>query len=287
MHETQKQELADMMGRPDLDVRMVSALAGDRHLNEREKDILTRLKEERSDGIYSDILYALTYKSFPSKQAKKLWDEITAHRTSLKNQLSRDPGIAVATHDYLTNVASLLKGVAIIEETKMASFATSASKDGLTGLFDQATFRHRLKEELERQIRYGGNLSLVLFDLDHFKRINDTYGHPEGDIVLKKVSEILQEQVRKMDTPARYGGEEFAIILPEVDVGSAFIFAERLRQSVFTEFEENTFQVSISIGVTSANPQQEVSVNELIKQADEQLYKAKQNGRNRVCALGL
>lgn len=283
-HEDQKQELADMTGRPDLDVRMVSALAGDRTLNEREKHVLGRLAEERGDGLYSDMLYALTYKSFPSKQAKKLWDDIVAHRLLLKEHLGRDAGISVAAHDYLTNVANLLRGVAMIEETKMSSFATSASKDGLTGLFDQATFRHRLKEELERQIRYGGQLSLVMFDLDHFKKINDTYGHPEGDVVLKKVADIVLEQIRKMDTAARYGGEEFAVILPEVDAKSAFIFAERLRQAIFAAFEHNHFSVSVSVGLAAADPHTEIDSPTLIKYADEQLYKAKQSGRNRVCA---
>lgn len=284
-YDTQKQELADMASRPDLDIRMVSALSGDRTLNEREKYILNRLKEERDEGLYSDMLYALTHKSFPSKQAKKLWDEITAHRATLRNLLGRDLGISVAAHDYLTNIAKLLSGVALIEETKMASLATSASKDGLTNLFDQATFRHKLKEELERKIRYGGSLSLVMFDLDHFKQINDTYGHPEGDIVLKKVSEILQEQVRKMDTPARYGGEEFAVILPEVDAGSAFIFAERLRQAIVSGFEDNAFPVTVSLGIACAGQTEELTPEELIKKADKQLYNAKKQGRNRVCGI--
>ncbi|MAI08396.1 MAG: GGDEF domain-containing protein [Magnetococcales bacterium] len=282
-----KSELADMASRPDLDIRMVSALAGDRTLNEREKHTLIRLKEERGEGIYSDLLYALTYRSFPSKQAKHLWDEITNHRANLKNALGRDVGISVATHDYLTNVTSLLKGVAMIEESKMSSFASTASKDGLTGLYDQATFKHRLKEEMERQIRYGNPFTLVMFDLDHFKKINDTFGHAEGDIVLKKVADILLAQARKMDTAARYGGEEFAVILPEVEETSAFIFAERLRQAVEENFKHGEFPVTISVGLASCQPGVEETPDNLIRKADAQLYKSKENGRNRVSAQNL
>tara|TARA_R110000868_G_scaffold218576_2_gene469307 strand:+ start:232251 stop:233126 length:876 start_codon:yes stop_codon:yes gene_type:complete len=282
-----KSELADMAGRPDLDIRMVSALAGDRTLNEREKQTLLRLKDDRGDGIYSDLLYALTYRSFPSKQAKHLWNEITAHRTNMKNLLGRDVGISVAAHDYLTNVSQLLKGVAVIEESKMASFASTASKDGLTGLYDQTTFKHRLKEEMERQIRYGNPFTLVMFDLDHFKSINDTYGHAEGDVVLKKISDILLAQARKMDTAARYGGEEFAVILPEVEETSAFIFAERLRQQIEASFKDGEFPVTVSIGLAASLPNVEETPDNLIRRADAQLYRAKNAGRNRVCAQNL
>ncbi|MFT7433755.1 MAG: diguanylate cyclase (GGDEF)-like protein [Alphaproteobacteria bacterium] len=282
-----KTELADMAGRPDLDIRMVSALAGDRTLNEREKQTLLRLKQDRGDGIYSDLLYALTYRSFPSKQAKHLWNEITDHRASMKNLLGRDVGISVAAHDYLTNVSGLLKGVAVIEETKMSSFANTASKDGLTGLYDQTTFKHRLKEEMERQIRYGSPFTLVMFDLDHFKMINDTYGHAEGDVVLKRISDILLAQARKMDTAARYGGEEFAVILPEVEEASAFIFAERLRQNIEDNFKDGEFAVTVSIGLAATQANVDETPDNLIRRADAQLYRAKNAGRNRVCAQNL
>ena len=227
--ENHKDELADMAGRPDLDIRMVSALAGDRNLNEREKQTLLRLKEERGDGIYSDLLYALTYRSFPSKQAKHLWDEITNHRSAMKTVLGRDIGIGVAAHDYLTNVSNLLNSVAVIEESKMSSFANTASKDGLTGLYDQTTFKHRLKDEMERQIRYGNTFTLVMFDLDHFKSVNDNFGHAEGDIVLKKLALLLDEQNRIEDIVARIGGEEFVILLNHCDADEAIKKAQSLR----------------------------------------------------------
>lgn len=280
---THQEELADIMATAELDIRFVIALAGDRTLNARERAILQRMYDERGEGLYSDILSVLTHRSFPPKQARHLWDEITEHRKNLKSKLGRDVGIGVAAHDYLTNIASLMQAVSIVEESKMSSLASVATRDGLTGLFDQTSFKHRLKEELERQSRYGGPLSLVMFDLDKFKSINDTYGHTEGDIVLKNVSDILVRQARRIDTTARYGGEEFSVILPEVDNKAAFIFAERLRQKVMESFQDNPYPVTISIGIAT-NPAEAIeSADNLIKRADTQLYKAKNSGRNKVC----
>jgi diguanylate cyclase (GGDEF)-like protein len=278
-----EEQVADFIARGELDVRMVSALAGDRTLNAREQDILEKLFAERGEGLYADMLYSLTHRAFPSRQAKHLWEEITLHRKSLKVKLNRDVGIAVAAHDYLANVAGLMQGVTIIEETKMATLANVATRDGLTGLYDQTSFKHKLKEEIERQLRYGGVLSLVMFDIDHFKGINDTYGHAEGDSVLRNVSDILRKQVRKIDTAARYGGEEFAVILPEVDDKAGFIFAERLRQKVQDSFGEAPYKITISLGVFTNPNGQAITAEEFIKRTDALLYEAKRGGRNRVC----
>lgn len=272
------------MNRAELDVRMVTALCGDRHLNAREQDTLNRLLAERGDGLYADMLYTLTHRAFPIKQARHIWDEIINHRKNVNAKLGRDIGIAVAAHDYLTNASGLMKGVTIIEESKMASLANVATRDGLTGLFDQTSFKHRLKEELERQVRYGSPISLVMFDIDHFKQVNDNHGHAEGDRVLRQVADILRQQVRLMDTAARYGGEEFAIILPEVEQQAAYIFAERLRQNVedFFKAETQPFPITISLGLKTAQQETPTTPEALIVAADEQLYKSKRTGRNKV-----
>lgn len=275
--------MADFIARGELDARMVSALAGDRTLNAREQDILEKLFAERGEGLYADMLYSITHRAFPSRQAKHLWEEITLHRKSLKVKLERDVGIAVAAHDYLANIAGLMHGVTIIEETKMATLANVATRDGLTGLYDQTSFKHKLKEEIERQVRYGGVLSLVMFDIDHFKGINDNYGHAEGDAVLRHVSDILRGQVRRVDTAARYGGEEFAVILPEVDDKAGFIFAERLRQKVQDAFAEAEYDITISLGVYTNPTAQVITSEEFIKRTDALLYEAKRGGRNKVC----
>jgi diguanylate cyclase (GGDEF)-like protein len=273
-------ELVNIISHGDIDLRMVVAIAGDRSLNAREQNTLQRLQSERGEFLYADMLYSLTHRSFPSKQAKILWGEILSHRKQLKNHLGRDVGISVAAHDYLENVSGLLKGVSIIEESKMESFANVATHDGLTGLCDHKTFKHCLKGELERLTRYGGCLSLIMFDIDHFKEVNDTHGHAEGDAVLRELADVLRMEVRRIDTAARYGGEEFAVILPEVGKEDAYIFAERLRTNVQKAFKEGNIPITISLGIATAVAGDDLTTESLIKMADGKLYEAKESGRN-------
>ena len=279
---TREEELAGIIKGPRLDMRTVSALAGDRTLNAREQDMIQRLQSERGEGLYSDVLYALTHKSFPPRQARQLWQAICTHRELLKRQLGRDAGICVAAHDYLVNMERLLSDVSLIDARKLESFANVATRDGMTGLIDHATFQLNLREEMERQSRYGGKVSLVMLDIDHFKQINDTFGHTEGDRVICQLADILRTTVRRMDVAARYGGEEFAVILPEVDTEAAFIFAERLRQKVETAFAQGSIQVTISAGIATSNSTIAFTPADLIKTADAHLYAAKKAGRNRV-----
>jgi len=159
--------------------------------------------------------------------------------------------------------------------------------DGLTGLFVHKYFQVRLAEEIKRIKRYGGSVSLVMTDVDHFKSFNDTYGHQQGDIVLKYVAKLIKETVRQnVDVPCRYGGEEFAVIMPNTDSDGALTFAERLRKKV-EEFpfpgQEKPLHVTISIGVATA-PDDADDKLDLIKKADMALYFSKENGRNRVTA---
>ncbi|MGC2063828.1 MAG: diguanylate cyclase [Thermodesulfovibrionales bacterium] len=157
-----------------------------------------------------------------------------------------------------------------------------ATTDGLTGLFNHRIFQERLTGELKRQSRISGPLSLMLTDIDFFKKVNDTYGHPVGDIVLKKVSKVIRESLRDIDIPARYGGEEFAVILPGTDGPGARVIAERLRTAVQGKTfsaDEKSFRVSISIGI-AVSPADAKRKEELIEKADQALYHAKHNGRN-------
>lgn len=278
-----RDEMVDLANYKELDVRIVAALAGDRDLNAREQTVVERLKEERGESLFSDMLYTLTHKMFPSRQAKTLWAEIGTHRGKLSERLGRDPGVAVATHDYLTNVSPLLKSVGLIEESKLHSITDVATRDGLTGLFDKTTFNHHLREELERQQRYGGALTLVMCDIDHFKLLNDTHGHADGDIALQQVAEIIAEQCRSTDIPGRIGGEEFGIILTAVDAKAGYIFAERLRQTIELKFVDSAYDVTISVGMAEATEENKsLTPDQLIRTADAALYSAKNNGRNQV-----
>jgi diguanylate cyclase (GGDEF)-like protein len=156
--------------------------------------------------------------------------------------------------------------------------------DGLTGAHNKRYFIEFLEREIARCSRYGRPLSLLMFDIDHFKQINDTHGHLTGDFVLKELSRRLLGRIRKEELMARYGGEEFAVVLPETGHEGAMYFAEQIRQIVGGEtfdYEGDRFTITISVGVYTLNGE---SMDPLgfIKRADENLYRAKRMGRNRV-----
>jgi len=156
--------------------------------------------------------------------------------------------------------------------------------DGLTQISNKRHFMETLEREIARGQRYQRPLSLVMFDIDHFKIINDTYGHLAGDYVLNQLATAVKQRIRREDVFARYGGEEFAIVLPEIEVPTALLFAEKVRQLVQQHdfrFEKTRIDVTISVGVAGTE-QKDVEPEALIKRADEQLYAAKSAGRNRV-----
>jgi diguanylate cyclase (GGDEF)-like protein len=161
--------------------------------------------------------------------------------------------------------------------------------DGLTELYNYRYFKRRIEYEIVRAQRYDHCLTLVLFDVDHFKNYNDTLGHPAGDVALKTVARILKSMIRKSDIAVRYGGEEFCVILPEGNTRSGWEFAERLRKQIEAhQFDREGVQpggkLTISLGVASF-PKHADSSQQLIEKADTALYTAKGSGRNRTCLV--
>ena len=158
--------------------------------------------------------------------------------------------------------------------------------DALTGVNNRRCLEIRLKEEVERHVRYNHPLSLIMFDIDFFKRVNDTYGHQCGDFILQSVSSEIKKTIRKGDILARYGGEEFCCVLPETAIEGATLLAERFRKNIEDKtcpYHEFNVKVTISLGVAPISA--EVSTPEtLMRIADQRLYKAKESGRNRVIA---
>lgn len=155
--------------------------------------------------------------------------------------------------------------------------------DGLTGLYNHRHFHEVLIDELARAKRYGAKLSILLFDIDFFKKFNDTYGHKVGDRVLKTIAGVIERSKRKNDITARYGGEEFAVILPETGEEGALSIAERIRENVENtkiNLSGKTLNVTISIGVAVWD--HECDEHEFVDQADKALYQSKDAGRNRV-----
>lgn len=163
-----------------------------------------------------------------------------------------------------------------------------ATTDGLTGLSNHRTFQARLDEQLALARRYNKRLSLILCDVDHFKAVNDTYGHPVGDLVLQGIARVLLKEARATDLVARYGGEEFAIAMPETDAGGAVAIAERIRtrlSGTAFETEHGPLRVSLSLGVATF-PDDARAKGRLVELADASLYQAKRHGRNRTVAAG-
>jgi diguanylate cyclase (GGDEF)-like protein len=158
--------------------------------------------------------------------------------------------------------------------------------DGLTQAFNRQYFMDRIKQEVKRASRYGTHVSLLMFDIDHFKRVNDTYGHQAGDAVLAFFAGLIREDLRETDLFARYGGEEFSLLAMAMDSAEAVLLAERMRRKVeAAEFVHSgqRLKVTVSIGVSTWLPEIRENFDELIRRADEALYRAKEQGRNRVC----
>jgi diguanylate cyclase (GGDEF)-like protein len=185
-----------------------------------------------------------------------------------------------AEKDYLMNIASLA-GIAISN----AHLYELATTDMMTRLKIHHFFQNALLDEFERAKATNGHLSMMMIDIDNFKRFNDTYGHQCGDVVLKNVAQIIKENSRQIDIAARYGGEEMAVILTNTDISAAEIVAERVRKNIENSKVNNDgtpLSVTVSIGVAQFDVLKDRDTKSLIERADKALYKSKQNGRNRV-----
>jgi len=169
---------------------------------------------------------------------------------------------------------------------RLSSIKNIAIYDTLTGLYNRRYFEERLVLDAQKSFYGGTPLSLVMADIDHFKKVNDTFGHTEGDRVLFEIANLLKASVRKKDTVARYGGEEFILILPETGLGEASMIAERIRklvESTLFEIANARINLTVSMGISNFPSHRAKSKEELVKMADQALYDAKRGGRNKVC----
>lgn len=203
---------------------------------------------------------------------------------------------AAPLRDAAGEVIGAIETLQDVTRQKLAEMALKKSEeryrllsqtDDMTRLYNSRHFYERLSKEVERSTRYGRPLSLLLIDADHFKRVNDTYGHQEGDRVLQTLARTIESCLRGSDSAYRYGGEEFLVLMPESATAGAQVVAERIRQHFSTQeivtADGQTFRCTISIGVTEFLPGDSPAT--LVKRADAATYQAKELGRNRVVCL--
>ena len=266
-----------------LSVDLVSAFAGDRLLTKDERHRLENLRTSRGLRFFSDLLYSITHQFFPPEVAEGLWNKVLQHKSHLSTVLGRNVRTVVAALDYLSNITGnmhfpTLVGEAVIEEIVGLSF-----RDGLTGLFNHTYFFQQIDLEVRRAVRYGVAVSLMLIDIDDFKTVNDTYGHPHGDTILAAMGKTLLAVARDSDICCRYGGDEFSVILPLTNVDEAGEIAERIKTEMAEHMPADQ-TVTLSIGVASFGKSIR-TYRDLVEKADAALYEVKRSGKNRVAAI--
>ncbi len=233
-------------------------------------------------NTFSELMFRLTHEIYTEKKASNLWHKIVTHRKNLKKQLNRDMGMLVAALDYLSNISGDISSPKIMGDLRIEEAAEMATRDFLTGLYLRGVFDFMLEQMVSEHHRYNKSLSLLMLDIDDFKQVNDVYGHQAGDEVLREMGKILTKSIRDADFSARYGGEEIVIIFPETEIESAAVKAERLRAEVHRYFSDAGPSITVSIGVSCIRKPDIITAYELVRRADQAMYKVKHSGKNRV-----
>jgi diguanylate cyclase (GGDEF)-like protein len=190
--------------------------------------------------------------------------------------------VCITIHNMTDVVISQMKLSEISDINKTLEQITN--HDNLTSLYNKMYIESQIQQEFNKAKRYGNIFSVLFFDIDDFKGVNDQYGHLAGDEVLKKIAETMKNHLRQSDIIGRYGGEEFLILLPETNLESASMLAQRLRtttESMTTQYKDTDIKVTISLGVVQFRPDIK-NASQMIHEADLALYHSKKNGRNRV-----
>ena len=237
-----------------------------------DQKIYRELFEKRQPILNSGTQHH-AFTAYPAFIHEKIFAVLTLTGIDAKG----DPLFFILIDRFLSE----LQRVKLYERVEMLAIT-----DGLTQMYVRRHFVERLEGEMDRSKRFGYKFSFLMIDVDHFKRVNDEYGHLVGDTALKQVAQTVKRNVREVDFVGRYGGEEFAVGLIETDESPAAQVAERIRKSVeardFKAYGEH-LKVTVSIGCATYSPTLS-SVNQIIEAADDALYRAKRLGRNRVCA---
>lgn len=248
----------------------------------REIDRLAAKTGEKS--VYAIFFHVLTYLELDPEAAAACWNEVLYHRSVMAQALGREVNLRTVICDYFCSIDKTLKNPVVVEIHAFEDQLNSLKYDSLTGLYTRANFNENIKREIARAKRYGTELSLLFLDIDDFKKVNDTYGHVAGDLVLKKASETISGQIRIEDMAARYGGEEILVLLPRTSKVAGLILGERVRekvQSMEFPYEQDVVRLTISGGLATF-PIDAQDDTGLIRCADTALYRAKEFGKNNI-----
>jgi diguanylate cyclase (GGDEF)-like protein len=233
------------------------------------------------DFAYADFFRMFCDLELTEAEARDLFYNVSDHAGILSRVLGREIGFRVGMVDYLLNIQPSFSCPRVIEFDRYEEILAQCSRDPLTGVLNRRHFEYLSEKELMRSKRYGYPLSVVFFDLDDFKKVNDSHGHAVGDLVLKGMAEVLKKSLRSEDAAARFGGEEFVMLLPQTDLPGAQTIAERILLSVRDSELAPGIRVTFSGGVASF-PRHGDTIQELLEFADKGLYEAKIQGKNRI-----
>lgn len=247
---------------------------------------LDEIISEHGNLAFPVIFHVLTHLDLPQAEAETAWRDICAHRDKMSALLEHNVNLRTAICDYFCSIHKSLKNPKVVEIHVFESTLNSVKYDRMTGLYNRAYFDESIIREVARAKRYDTDLSILFLDLDDFKTVNDTHGHPAGDHVLKEISQAIIHAVRTEDIAARYGGEEIVIILPETSKTTALILAERIRaliENLQLQFDGKNIGLTISGGVASF-PIDAAGTSDLVTFADRALLQAKAAGKNTIQA---
>ena len=259
---------------------------GEQFKNRRDDDSfveqVAQLAKLSGDQVYQSTLSLLTSLDLPPTTSRRYWFEALEHQKLMTRALKRSVTLITAIADYIDKTHVLPFEPHLIDSNAFDKIVSETTKDSLTGLHNRSFFTEVFEQQISISKRYNTELSLLFLDIDNFKEINDIYGHPVGDIILKKIALAINSVKRESDIAVRYGGEEFVLLMPFTNNTNGMKVGERIRKVI----AENTFaaenhRLSITVsGGLSTFPSNGATTHTLLKIADQALYQAKGAGKN-------
>ena len=239
---------------------------------------------ECGSEAYAALFSVLAGIDLPVETARDHWNAVQEHNKELRQRLGRGLDLTTVLCDYLHTATKLTNRTRLVEIGSYEKIVNENTHDSLTALANRAHFTALYKQQITLAKRYGSDLSILFFDLDSFKDVNDNYGHLVGDIVLKAVAGIIDREKRDSDIAARYGGEEFVVMMPNTSSTSGYVLAERIRLAIEKEvIRHNDLRISVTVsGGLASFPLNSQNPRDLLRMADAALYLAKGAGKNTI-----